>query len=42
METKTATTTMLDEVSRDMRLEWPGSRRTRGRVPTESYERTPY
>ena len=31
METKTATTTMLDEVSRDMRLEWPGSRPRGGR-----------
>jgi hypothetical protein len=31
METKTANTTMLDEVSRDMRLEWPGSRPRGGR-----------
>jgi general secretion pathway protein A len=39
---KTCTVEMLDEVCKDMRLEWPGSRRTRGRVPDETYERTPY
>jgi hypothetical protein len=33
---------MLDEVCKDMRLEWPGSRRRRSRVPDESFERTPY
>jgi general secretion pathway protein A len=42
METKVCTVEMLDEVCRDMRLEWPGSRRSRGRVADESYERTPY
>ena len=31
METKVATLEMLDEVSRDLRLEWPGSNRGRGR-----------
>jgi general secretion pathway protein A len=42
-ESKTCTTDMLDEVCKDMRLEWPGSRRTRARVaPEESYERTSY
>jgi hypothetical protein len=34
---------MLDEVCRDMRLEWPGSRRTRMRAEAqESFERAPY
>jgi general secretion pathway protein A len=42
METKVCTVEMLDEVCKDMRLEWPGSRRSRGRVADESYERTPY
>jgi len=42
LETRVATVTMLDEVCKDMRLEWPGSRRARGRVNNETYERTPY
>jgi general secretion pathway protein A len=43
MEAKTCNVEMLDEVCKDMRLEWPGSRRTRGqRVANESFERTPY
>jgi len=42
METKVCTVEMLDEVCHDMRLEWPGSRRTRSRISDESYERTPY
>jgi general secretion pathway protein A len=42
LESKTCSVDMLDEVCKDMRLDWPGSRRARGRVPTESYERTPY
>lgn len=43
METKVCTVDMLDEVCKDMRLEWPGSRRMRGaRVPDENFERTPY
>ncbi len=42
LESKVCSVDMLDEVCKDMRLEWPGSRRSRGRVPTESYERTPY
>ena len=42
LEQKTCTTEMLDEVCKDMRLEWPGSRRVRSRVPDESFERTPY
>ena len=40
-ETKSCTLEMLDEVTGDLRLEWPGSRR-RSRVPDESFERTPY
>ena len=45
MERKTCNVEMLDEVCRDMRLEWPGSRRLRARVPDEAAferERTPY
>jgi hypothetical protein len=42
MESKVCTVDMLDEVCKDMRLEWPGSRRVRGRVPEESYDRNPY
>src|SRR5580700_5604823 len=42
MERKVCSVGMLDEICKDMRLDWPGSRRARGRVPTESYERTPY
>ena len=44
METRVATVEMLDEVSKDMRLEWPGSR-TRGqrsRLAEESFEQTPF
>ena len=41
LETKVCTTDMLDEVCKDMRLDWPGSRRMRGRVQEESYERYP-
>jgi general secretion pathway protein A len=43
MESKVATVDMLDEVSKDMRLEWPG-RRPRGertRYNLETYEETP-
>ncbi|HWZ29925.1 MAG TPA: AAA family ATPase [Bryobacteraceae bacterium] len=40
-ETKVCTIDMLDEVCQDMRLEWPGSRRMRSRLATETYERTP-
>jgi general secretion pathway protein A len=35
LETKTCTVHMLDEVTRDMRLEWPGMRRTARQVLTE-------
>jgi general secretion pathway protein A len=43
METKVCTVEMLDEVCRDMRLEWPGSRRARIRAEAqESFESTPY
>jgi general secretion pathway protein A len=43
LETKTCTMEMLDEVCKDMRLEWPGSRRMRtARMSEESFERTPY
>ncbi len=42
-ESRTCTVDMLDEVCKDMRLEWPGSRRTRSRVAAEeSYERSSY
>jgi general secretion pathway protein A len=42
-ETKICTVEMLDEVCRDMRLEWPGSRRMRSRqAAEESYERSSY
>jgi general secretion pathway protein A len=42
-ESKTANVEMLDEVCTDMRLEWPGSRRIRGRAAAEeSYERSSY
>ena len=42
-EQKLCTVDMLDEVCKDMRLEWPGTRRSRGRVPDPAaYERSPY
>lgn len=41
-EQKVCTTEMLDEVCTDLRLEWPGSRRSRPRLADESFERTPY
>ena len=40
LEQKVCTAEMLDEVCRDIRLEWPGSRRARSRIDDESYERT--
>jgi general secretion pathway protein A len=46
MERKTCDVQMLDEICHDMRLEWPGSRRLRSRLPEETAfverERTPY
>ncbi len=39
-EQRVCTMKMLDEISHDLRLEWPGSRRTRARMPDESFERT--
>src|SRR5579871_3662247 len=47
LETKVCNVEMLDEVCKDMRLEWPGNRRARQRVTNEnfereSFERTPY
>jgi len=44
LERKVCTVDMLDEICRDMRLEWPGSRRLRSRVQEETFEheRTPY
>jgi general secretion pathway protein A len=42
LEQKVCTVEMLEEVCRDIRLEWPGSRRTRSRIDDESYERTRY
>jgi type II secretory pathway predicted ATPase ExeA len=44
-ESKVCTVEMLDEVCRDMRLEWPGSRRlhrTRSIEEAEPLQRTPY
>jgi type II secretory pathway predicted ATPase ExeA len=37
-ESKVSNVEMLDEVCKDMRLEWPGSRRMRSRAAEESYE----
>ena len=42
LECRVCNMDMLDEVCKDMRLDWPGSRRARGRVPAEPYERAPY
>lgn len=45
MEKKVATIEMLDEVSKDLRLEWAGQRRQRGERPRysdEAYERAPF
>ncbi len=44
METKVATLEMLDEVSRDMRLDWPGKRvrGQRSRYAEESFEQAPF
>jgi general secretion pathway protein A len=39
-EKKVCSQEMLDEISRDLRLEWPGSRRVLARMPDESFERT--
>jgi general secretion pathway protein A len=39
-EQKVCTKKMLDEISRDLRLEWPGSRRVLARLADESCERT--
>ncbi len=39
-EQRVCTTKMLDEISQDLRLEWPGSRRSRARTPDETFERT--
>ncbi len=42
-ESKVCSVEMLYEVCKDMRLEWPGSRRMRSRIATEeSYERSSY
>jgi type II secretory pathway predicted ATPase ExeA len=38
-EQKVCTKKMLDEISRDLRLEWPGSRRVLARLADESLER---
>ena len=44
LEARTCTVEMLDEVCRDMRLEWPGSRPrvARSRYSDENYEQTPF
>jgi len=39
-EQKVCDKKMLDEISQDLRLEWPGSHRVRARMPDESFERT--
>ena len=39
-EQKVCTKKMLDEISRDLRLEWPGSRRALARIPDQTFERT--
>jgi type II secretory pathway predicted ATPase ExeA len=39
-EQKVCTKEMLDEISQDLRLDWPGSRRARARIADESLERT--
>jgi general secretion pathway protein A len=39
VETRVCTTQMLDEICKDMRLDWPGSRRPRSRM-NEEYEST--
>ena len=42
-ETHNCTVDMLDEVCKDLRLEWPGSRRSRSRLrQEEAMERAPY
>jgi general secretion pathway protein A len=40
MESRVATLHMLDEVCQDMRLDWPGNRRARGRSRFGEYEET--
>ncbi len=43
MESKVCDVEMLDEVCKDMRLDWPGGRRrTRGQPQEDPFERTPY
>ena len=41
MENKVCSVDLLDEVCKDMRLEWPGSRRMRARSLDQTYERAP-
>ena len=41
-ETKVATMEFLDEVSSDLRLEWPGRRATRGDYPNDVFRPEPY
>jgi general secretion pathway protein A len=41
-ERRECSVNMLDDVCKDMRIDWPGSRRARGRVPAESFERSSY
>ncbi len=40
LEKRVCTVEMLDDVCKDMRLEWPGSRRARTRVAEEAFERS--
>ncbi|MEO8025342.1 MAG: AAA family ATPase [Bryobacteraceae bacterium] len=44
MESQTASVEMLDEVCKDMRIEWPGARQRggRSRYADETYEKTPF
>jgi type II secretory pathway predicted ATPase ExeA len=41
-EKKICNKEMLEEISSDLRLEWPGSRRSRAPMPDETLERSPY
>jgi general secretion pathway protein A len=41
-EKKVCSKEMLDEISRDLRLEWPGSRRPRSHMPDETFQQSPY
>jgi general secretion pathway protein A len=42
LESRSCSVEMLDEVCKDMRLDWPGSRRRSRARQEEAMERTPY